>query len=341
MDVCPCCCGQSKDVSGFWKICECCQHRWRIGILDNIDVHYYERLEHRNNTESKHFKIKIQDRLNAVLALIKNNNTKILEIGCAEGVLGELVKQYREVVYDGIEISRDAQIAKNKLDHVFTSPAEQIKDVKYDLILSFHVLEHIQDIVNEIDRWRRLLTDNGQILIEVPNKAGHALLNHDCNPEHLHQFTMQSLACLLAHARLELISITTGHYESSVYNNSIRAVAKIAINDQQKGISLVNRFKSVMCGEFIVYGVGGDFNNYVIPIIKSLQVTDLLDSSPKQWGKEIAGFKVKKYDENVHSNKRILVASIRFQDEIIQQLMQLGVSRNYIKTLDEVYGEAK
>lgn len=334
--ICPCCLAENSETHEKWSFCPICLHKWIKSPLKE-SCHYYQELKNRNNIKLDRFQRKLKDRFNAIEPLLKKGVSSILEVGCAEGQLGQRVKDSFNVSYDGIEISNDAMLAEKTLDHVYRTTASTLKDVQYDLILSFHVLEHIADISAELKQWHRLLSETGALLVEVPNKAGHHLLIDDHNPEHLHQFTLQSLTCLLGHEGFEVYSASTGHFESEVYSDSIRVIAKRAITDEEKSNLLIERFKQKLTEPFIVYGIGGDFMNYIYPYIKELQVSELMDSSPNLWGRKIADKTVKKFNKNEYDNSEVLVASIRYQSEIIEHLLGLGISIGRITTLSDIY----
>ncbi|MCX8146155.1 MAG: class I SAM-dependent methyltransferase, partial [Azovibrio sp.] len=73
--------------------------------------------------------------------LLTPNVKRVLEVGCAEGALGEAIKTRFAVTYEGIELSQDAERAQAKLDRVYRTPAALTAAPPYDLIVSFHVLE--------------------------------------------------------------------------------------------------------------------------------------------------------------------------------------------------------
>jgi SAM-dependent methyltransferase len=339
-ECCPCCMATDVVYAEHEATCPHCLHQWRQGVTNVTANNYYQSLENRNNTQTARFQRKLLERYNAIASIITPNTKTVLEVGCAEGDLGAMVKDKFDVQYDGVEISKDALAARQKLDYVFNDSTASIKDQQYDLIVSFHVLEHIQDIAFEIKQWHRLLTETGTIIVEVPNRAGHSLLEHDNNAEHLHQFSLQSLSCLLGRTGFAVYSATIGHFESAVYNDSLRLVAKPALTLEQKKQAILNNFKQKLPDSFAVYGVGGDFQNYIYPYIQSLPITFLLDSSAKQWGRNVAGFVVQQYNAELHGDLPILIASIRYKEEIIAHLNQLDISDDRIITLDEIYDAA-
>lgn len=302
---------------------------------------HYQQLLGRNDSVSDALKRKLRDRLDTLLLLLPQPGQacRVLEVGCAEGHLGEALKATRSMVYDGIEISRDAETAAMRIDTVFRHPAAEVQAAPYDMVLSFHVLEHIADPAAELLQWHRLLANDGRVVLEVPNGSGHSLLASDENAEHLHQFTWPSLLCLLNGAGFEAETMSGGHYESAVYSDSVRVVARVRKTDACREEQLVARFKQCMGNTpFLLYGIGGDFQNYVLPVLAHLPVRELLDSSPEKWGKSIAGYIVGKYDQERHHGLPILVCSVRFKAAILANLVDLGVPREQVRILDEVYG---
>lgn len=301
---------------------------------------HYQQLLARNDSASDALKRKLQDRLDTLLPLLPQPGQawRVLEVGCAEGHLGEALKATRSMIYDGIEISRDADAAAMRIDTVFRHPAAEVQAEPYDLLLSFHVLEHIANPAAELIEWRRLLAPGGRMVLEVPHEGGHPLVVIDENAEHLHQFSWPSLLCLLNGAGFAVEAVSAGHYESAVYTDSIRVSARVRESVMERKDRLIARFKQRMGNKpFLVYGIGGDFQNYVLPVLDQLPVQELLDSCAEKWGSLCAGRVIGKYDPVRHRDLPILACSVRFKSSILASLADLGVPRERIAALDEIY----
>lgn len=301
------------------------------------EIGYYQALVSRNDTSAPWFERKLFERMKALQTFIAEGARRVLEIGCAEGLLGAALKSTQEICYDGIELSRDATAAAERLDHVFTIPAVEVNSPLYDLITSFHVLEHIQDVATEVRSWIRLLAGDGSLLIEVPHRAGHPLLLHDANREHLHQFSVASIACLLERCGLDIEQISRSHRESPVYPDSLRVTARSTISQANRTERLRARFIERLGGPFAIYGIGGDFENYILPLLEDLPIIALLDSSPEKQGREFAGRRIEAYTAGIHGGIPLLVSSIRFSAEIRQHLHNLGIPEHLIVGLEEIY----
>lgn len=337
--ACPCCGGIQAETADAWLRCRGCGHRWRAG--ESAPIARYQQLIARNDTASSDFRRKLRDRLDTLEPLLPPAGTtcRVLEAGCAEGHLGEALKALRPMVYDGIEISRDAEAAATRIDTVFRQPAAEVRAPAYDMLLAFHVLEHIADPAAELAEWRRLLASGGRMVLEVPHESGHPLVVSDENPEHLHQFTLPSLLCLIQRAGFEAEAVSGGHVESAVYPDSIRVTARLRESAESRKDRLVARFKARMGNRpFLVYGIGGDFRNYVLPVLDRLSVQELLDSSAEKWGTTCAGRTIGKYNPARHREVPILACSIRFKASILNSLREQGIPGDQIVALDEIYG---
>ena len=334
---CPCCqTSTNTPEHADWVTCPVCEHRWRPNST-TTEIGYYQSLVARNDTSTPWFKRKLAARTGTLQFFIDKGAQRILEIGCAEGLLGACLKSTQAICYDGIELSRDAAVAAAHLDNVFTIPASALNSPLYDLIISFHVLEHIGDIAAEVHSWLRLLGSEGVILIEVPNRAGHPLLMHDANREHLHQFSLASVACLLQRCGLEVEQISGGHHESPVYPDSLRIIAHRNVTSLTRRQRLLANFNARLGGSFAIYGIGGDFENYILPLLQDLPVIALLDSAPEKQGREVAGHRIATYAACTHGGTPILISSIRFCADIRRHLRSMDIPEHLIVGLDEIY----
>lgn len=336
--ACPCCATPvaALAVSPAYTACQRCGHRWRSPAMQ-AGSHYYASLVQRNDLQAPWFQRKTAERAAALANLLTPQVRRILEVGCAEGALGQAIKVAHSVVYDGVELSQDREHASQGLDRVFATPASQVVSAPYDLIASFHVLEHITAPGTELQAWRRLLAPGGQVLIEVPHRAGHPLLANDGNPEHLHQFTPASLTMLLASQGFTCHHLSLGHYESPVYPDSLRVLARVFPCASEQRAALLQRFHQCIGGSFVAYGVGGDFQNYVLPLADALPIQALADTSPAQWGRQIAGRVVTAYDPQHHSAFPVLICSLKFGAAIRQHLLEKGLPPERLIGLEEIY----
>ncbi|MBL0075846.1 MAG: class I SAM-dependent methyltransferase [Rhodocyclaceae bacterium] len=153
--TCPCC-GSAEILAHseqrLTRACPACGHRWQQNpAARSVD---YRQLSGRNTPMTQAHQAKLDDRLKDILPLL-SPNLRVLEIGCAEGSLAARVIEQGALHYTGIELSADALAAEKILHRVVRASATSLHKEVFDLLLSFHVLEHIDDIGAETVRGDR------------------------------------------------------------------------------------------------------------------------------------------------------------------------------------------
>ncbi len=132
---------------------------------------------------------------------------RLLDIGCGVGILMEVADRngYRAT---GVELSpwASAYARERGLDVKTGSLADaHFSRQEFDIVILNHVLEHLIDPVETLLESKRVLADDGILVIGVPNfgsyvarrkKAAWASLHPD---QHIWQFTPESLKRLLVH----------------------------------------------------------------------------------------------------------------------------------------------
>jgi tetratricopeptide (TPR) repeat protein/SAM-dependent methyltransferase len=191
--------------------CLDCDHVWARDLPDDQalsalygDFGYWERDRYHQGItaiqESEQWQVYLDARIGILrkLKLLDNSprSTKtVFEIGCAEGMLlHELRKRGMEVM--GCEMNRAVATEGMKalgID-ILTAPFETIElpANNFDLVMSFHTLEHLRDPGSVLARVANILRPDGAVLLEVP--CGEEEYE---NTDHLHFFSDTSLATLL------------------------------------------------------------------------------------------------------------------------------------------------
>lgn len=143
-----------------------------------------------------------------------NTQGRILDLGAGIGAFLNTMKEKSwEVI--GIEPDEGAKEQAKKLfdlDLANLSILEQLPENSFDAITLWHVLEHIHQLHETIERLKTLLKPNGKIFIAVPNYQ-----SADANayklywaaydvPRHLYHFTPKAMNILLQQNGLKIIA---------------------------------------------------------------------------------------------------------------------------------------
>jgi SAM-dependent methyltransferase len=125
-----------------------------------------------------------------------------------------------EEISSHVEETVGTEISTGKREHVEThtehsifenTPAvcDEYDDGEFDIITLFHVLEHFPEPDKQLRDIRRLLSDDGKLLIEVPNhddwlpKVSTEYFDFYYQPVHVFYFTAETMTDLLQRAGFE------------------------------------------------------------------------------------------------------------------------------------------
>lgn len=138
----------------------------------------------------------------------------VLDIGCGQGWL---LKQFETLSWKtkGIEISDTAAFhARNQLGldiEVGSNATKRLESGQFDVITHWHVLEHLADPITMLSEIHRLLSDNGKVLLGVPNfgsveaRFGKSAWFHLDVPRHIFHFNGNNLKELLKSQNLKIV----------------------------------------------------------------------------------------------------------------------------------------
>lgn len=97
----------------------------------------------------------------------------VLDVGCAQGMLGHLVKD-QGLTLDGVEANAEwAEMARPYYRNVWSSFVEDapLPDNEYQLVVCGDILEHTPDPVAVLKRLRQAATPDATFIVSVPNIA--------------------------------------------------------------------------------------------------------------------------------------------------------------------------
>jgi GT2 family glycosyltransferase/2-polyprenyl-3-methyl-5-hydroxy-6-metoxy-1,4-benzoquinol methylase/glycosyltransferase involved in cell wall biosynthesis len=123
----------------------------------------------KNNSHTKMFDFIADD--------CHGHRRRILEVGCATGFFGAVLKEHGHEVW-GVEVSpQAAAVARERLDHVYVGTiedflaSEEITDVVFDYIIYGDVLEHLVDPTQVLQQCQRIQAPEGKVVASIPNIA--------------------------------------------------------------------------------------------------------------------------------------------------------------------------
>jgi SAM-dependent methyltransferase len=161
-----------------------------------------------------------------LIQLVSQGENKILEIGCAEGLTGQVLKEKgkaKEVV--GIEINQAAAgKAKHRIDQIILGDVEDLdlafSQGYFDYLIMGDVIEHLVDPWSTLKNLRRFLSRTGYLLASIPNVGNWVILRdlilYDkweyreeglLDKGHLRFFTKPAILAMLRECGFHVVSI--------------------------------------------------------------------------------------------------------------------------------------
>lgn len=116
-----------------------------------------------------------------ILPFIPDRVNKVLDVGCADGTLGEIIKRERGCEVYGVEINKNiADTAREKLDNVFCMDIETA-DLPFngdmDVIIFADILEHLFSPWKVLENSARWLKPEGIVVASIPNIAHYSIIS--------------------------------------------------------------------------------------------------------------------------------------------------------------------
>lgn len=160
-------------------------------------------------------------------------NNNIIDIGAGDGQLISRAKLHKWNSYatefddQSVELCRQKGVIvhKGKLDAANYEPGF------FDVIFSIEVIEHINNPIEEIKNFHKILRKGGLVYVTTPNlnSISHTLLKDKWNifhyPEHLCYYTPKTIEKLFTQAGFKKVSIETTGFSPGRFYQSVGTAA--------------------------------------------------------------------------------------------------------------------
>lgn len=277
---------------------------------------------------------------------------KILEIGCGVGYLLYKLQQLGANVV-GIEPGKHGQVGSQKYNvKIFQDffPSEKITE-RFDIIIMYCVLEHIEDPKKFLKRVSEYLNDHGKLVIAVPDCKPYI----DCGDismlfhEHFSYFSDNTLQNLLIDSIQQSIEVQQASFGGLLYavTNLTSIKRKIehdySVENYREAANhyierLKKYFNKYSTEEIGIYVAGRAIN--VLTLLKSdLPKVRFFDDNIMLHGTYFPGFtnKVESRKELLDAPPdRVLIMSFTFGNEIKQSLNHMLSEKVPVETIYEI-----
>ncbi len=248
-------------------------------------------------------------RLNRILKLLGNSffvGKKILDVGGGNNPFVKLLKPFTEDIFvSDFDVSRETeQICNGK---VYLGKFEEVKigESNFDIILTFHSMEHMNQPALVVQKMKSLLSPQGTLVVEVPNflhvvdKMPYYSIFH----QHISMFTKHSLIGLfhrhgfrLDHVIVEdsVLFMTFRHSDDNLPIKT-EDTSRFALGQfSEKMKFLGHKIEAILLDEkpsrLSVYGAGGSSALFIhqLPVIRE-KLRLCFDRDPSKQVKFVSG----------------------------------------------------
>jgi C-methyltransferase len=264
--------------------CLKCNHLQLQKFTDDEIVKFYIHGSFiEDNFESKKI------RLNEILGELGPNffkHKKVLDVGGGNNPFVKLLSPYtQDLAISDFSVTDEAK--KVCAGNIFYGLFEEssIPENTYDVILSFHSMEHMYEPAKVVAKMKKLLKKDGVVIVEVPNfpKVVEKTPYYSIFHQHMSMFTRSTLTYLFTRQGFKLKKIlqeeTVLHmiFENSQEKNQETGVdlSSKAISLLQKKMAYLNNTLTTIIQKcestkLAVYGAGGSSSLLIhnVPVIK-------------------------------------------------------------------------
>jgi hypothetical protein len=217
---------------------------------------------------------------------------KVLDFGCAEGVLLTKLHNEFEIPFEnlfGLDVFPNPDAVYNHFESL-----NLLSDLKFDVIILSHVLEHLLDF-NILTRLQMHLMENGKIYIEIPNsslysKYPRSTPGYYFDRLHLNHFSPEAIARLMQAYHFEVLSLLESTF---TYSDGLPyPVLQAVFRPKTSGIDFISDVMEVdrlrieqinqkLSGlEIIVWGLGDNFYRAnSLNFFQSLNIVAVVDAN--------------------------------------------------------------
>jgi 2-polyprenyl-3-methyl-5-hydroxy-6-metoxy-1,4-benzoquinol methylase len=210
------------------KSCQLCRHRplveftvpgsttlWRCakcGLYQDgrlVDNSAYAADYHRGYEHHRPKKLRTATvRLNRIAPLVRRDSPRLLDVGSSVGCVIEAALN-RGWDATGIDVSESAvQFCREQglPCRLFDGVSLPFPDAAFDVLTSWHVIEHVADVEETLAEWFRVLRPGGVLALETPDASSPIVRLRGSRyrkfwaPEHTYTFTPSTLAAFIQKA---------------------------------------------------------------------------------------------------------------------------------------------
>lgn len=205
----------SKENFEIWK-CDNCTFRFTQDVPREAAISaYYQSAIYISHSDTKkglvnrlyHYvrNFTLTGKLKLIKKITGLKNGFLLDVGSGTGAFAHTMQQagWNVTGLEPDEVARANALRTYKLQLEELSNLKELREASFDAITLWHVLEHVHDLDEYLEKFDQLLKLAGRLVIAVPNFTSYDAVYYKQHwaaydvPRHLYHFSPQSMQVLL------------------------------------------------------------------------------------------------------------------------------------------------
>lgn len=278
----------------------------------------------------------------------ENNKLKVLEIGSGDGCyLKIMARTFGEAIgteYNSCKQDKDAIIINTHPEN--RDFLEKSKEHGlFDIIFCLSYLEHITEPVLVLKKLKKLLKENGKLVIEVPNTElilEKGLLNEVIS-DHQHYFTTSSIIELSNMSDMTISSIENTWYRyiktiELKHNHEKQQFMNLETNYNELRISIDSLLNENNCKSIVLWGAGHQALFTIMTTDLKNRINWIVDSSTDKQGSYVEGteilIKSPETLQNLQKESKLIICCGGYNKEVIKEAKKINPDLDILEITD-------
>lgn len=343
-----------KSINLEYSYCEYCCFTYNTTQLSENDLaNYYSKRKTSTGLSQADSDLlhetKRLDFLKRYLGSIEPAN--LLEIGPGPGWFLEKIS--KTFLKTNLYFDEYNESFIDRLKNLNALPASSQNNLKFDVIVMNHVLEHARNPLNQLQKAKDCLTESGKIMIEVPNHSSVYPYPNGLIFSHLTYFSEIALLKLISKSGLEICGLEsdiTENCKSGAGGQVIRIVARIPekiysnmYERFRRGTSLTKNIelelKKLNAQKIAILGAGDIGIDIAHGLLEAQNDWDIsfFDGDKVKVGKEFIGKIVRDSSQlDASSFDVVIIAVLNPLGTLIDRLLEAGFQNHQIINLQSI-----
>lgn len=183
----------------------------------------------------------------------------VLDAGCGAGYGSAILAKAAERVFaldnawDALASARETSPAERVVHLCGDASSLPLRDKSLDAVVAFEVIEHLENWRGLLEESRRVLRDDGRLIVSTPNRPFYEKTRTEPNPFHVHEFDYEEFKAELEAVFPHVTIFLENHTQAIAFTPMTRQGLRTAVEESRPKPEEAHFFLAV-CSAQPLYG---------------------------------------------------------------------------------------